>query len=677
MRSTWSSQAPGTRLPRALCLLVAVAAAVAAVLLPGGAAADQASQPASPEAGFIASGSFHSCAVLSGTVRCWGYGGDGALGYANTSSIGDDEAPAAAGPADLGAGRTAVAVAAGSVHTCALLDNGTVRCWGFGGDGRLGYGNVDSIGDDETPGSAGAVNIGAGRTAKAITAGSGHTCAILNDDTVRCWGFNLDGRLGYGHVDSIGDDEAPGSAAPVKLGAGRTAKAITAGGSHTCALLDNGGVRCWGFGGSGRLGYGKIADVGRTFDATPDTVGPVNLGAGRTATAITAGFGHTCAILDDGSVRCWGFGASGRLGYGNPDSIGDDELPGMVAPVNLGAGRTAQAIHAGSGSEHTCAVLDDGSVRCWGFGGFGQLGYGSSTTIGDDEPPGSVGPVALGPGRTATAISAGLQHTCARLDDMSVRCWGRGSTGRLGYCSEITIGDDEPPSSAGPVPLGQPGVPLPPACQIAAPAPPPPPPPPPADAQVPSPASPPASAPDDGLAAALAAQRARRARLRACLSAVSRRRTADRRRARLFAGSRSRIALLTADKRARRARAACLRREGRTPGRVSRFTAVAVGSGNIRLSFRVAGTDGAKQPAARGYRIKQSMRSIRTSRDFSRAASLCRGRCSFAVTRLDATVTLTITNLRRNRVYYYAIAALDNVSARIGPRSRTIRVRAR
>ncbi|MDP1849418.1 MAG: hypothetical protein Q8K79_16635, partial [Solirubrobacteraceae bacterium] len=433
------AQPIGRYAPRALLLLAILAAVLTATLLPGGAAADQASQPGSPDAGRIATGNFHSCAVVSGDVRCWGYGGDGALGYGNTASIGDDEAPDSVGPVFLGAGRTAVAVAAGSVHTCALLDNSTVRCWGFGANGRLGYGNTNTIGDDETPGSLPPVNLGPGRTAKAITAGGGHTCAILEDNTVRCWGFNLDGRLGIGSTDAVGDDEPAAAAPTVNLGPDRTARAIAAGGFHTCALLDNGAVRCWGYGGEGRLGYGKVADIGRAPDATPDTVGPVNLGDGRTATAITAGQGHTCAVLDDGAVRCWGVAASGRLGYGNSFDVGDNEQPGMVAPVDLGVGRTARAVHAGA--EHTCAVLDEGSVRCWGYGGFGHLGYGDVRAIGDNEPPAAVGPVNLGLG--AVAISGGQHHTCALLDDGSVRCWGRASNGRIGYCNETTIGDNE------------------------------------------------------------------------------------------------------------------------------------------------------------------------------------------------------------------------------------------
>ncbi|MBW3609710.1 MAG: hypothetical protein KY463_15495 [Actinobacteria bacterium] len=481
--------------------------------LPTGAAAEQASQPSSPLAGGLDAGRYHSCALLpSAGLRCWGYGGDGALGYASRITIGDDETPAAAGPVDVGAGRTVTAVSAGAVHTCALLDAGAVRCWGYGGDGALGYGNTASIGDDETPGSVAPVEIGSagiaaiaagtvhscallgdgtvrcwgfggegrlgygnvdnvghtpqgkpaalppvdvgGLRAKAIAAGNGHTCAVLDDGAVRCWGFNLDGRLGYGHTDSVGDNETPGAAGPVKFGPGTTAKAISAGGFHTCALLSDGGVSCWGFGGNGRLGYGNVDNVGRTPQTTPDIIGLVDLG-GRGAKAISAGYGHTCAILDDGTVRCWGYGALGRLGYGNSSAVGDDETPGSMEPVNLGPGRTAKAISAGF--EHTCALLDDGSVRCWGSASFGQLGYGDGPAIGDTEHPGSVGPVQLG-GRAATAISAGQYHTCARLDDGSVRCWGYGAHGRLGLCSQASVGDDEPPASVGPIDLGIPGM---------------------------------------------------------------------------------------------------------------------------------------------------------------------------------------------------------------------------
>jgi alpha-tubulin suppressor-like RCC1 family protein len=436
-------------LPRLLALVLPLSLIVSSFST--GALAEQAGS-AVPRfhGGLIDAGGLHGCAILdNGTVRCWGYAGAGQLGYGNPNHIGDDETPGSVGPVSLGTGRTARAITTALGHTCALLDNGAVRCWGWGASGRLGYGHTSNIGDDETPGSVGPVDLGPGRTARAIAAGGSHTCAILDNASVRCWGYGLGGQLGYGDTNHIGDDEAPGSVGPVNLGSGRTARAITAGSDHTCAILDNGSVRCWGHGGVGQLGYGNTHTIGD--NETPGSVGPVDLGPGRTARAIAAGGSHTCAILDNGSVRCWGLGGFGQLGYGDTNHIGDDEAPGSVGPVNLGPGRTARAITAGD--LHTCAVLDNGSVRCWGLGDTGRLGYGDTNHIGDDEAPGSVGPVDLGSGRTARAITAGGAHTCAILDNGSVRCWGDGGSGRLGYGNTHDIGDNEAPGSVGPVDL--------------------------------------------------------------------------------------------------------------------------------------------------------------------------------------------------------------------------------
>ncbi len=410
----------------------------------------------------LTAGAQHTCAVLaSGAVRCWGLGSDGRLGYGNTRTIGDDELPESVAPVDLGVGRIATEIAASGAspgaHTCAILDNGSVRCWGDGGSGQLGYGNTGDVGDNESPGSVAPVNLGPGRTAVAIAAGGFHTCAILDNHTVRCWGQNNEGQLGYGNTNNVGDNESPGSVGPVNLGAGRTAIAITAGTSHTCAILDNHTVRCWGNGTFGRLGYGNTRNVGRTD--TPASVGPVNLGEGRTALAITAGDAHTCAILDNRAVRCWGRQSGGALGYGNRLDVGDNEVPGSVGPVNLGAGRTATAITAGE--FHTCASLDNFTVRCWGLGASGRLGYGNQTAIGDNETPGSVGPVIIGSGRLVLAITAGREHTCVRVlaNGPGIVCWGEGQSGRLGYGNNRTIGDNETPASVGFVPVGnQPAV---------------------------------------------------------------------------------------------------------------------------------------------------------------------------------------------------------------------------
>jgi hypothetical protein len=315
---------------------VLAAALCAALLLPGGAVGEQAASKVHRVAsGSLDVGARDTCAVLdTGRERCWGDGSQGQLGYGNVDTIGDDETPDSAGPVDLGTGRTVSAISSGYNHTCAILDNGKVRCWGNNNNGELGYGNTDNVGDDETPASVGPVNLGPGRTAVEITGGADHNCAILDNGKVRCWGTNSSGQLGYPNTGEIGDNETPGSVGPVNLGAGRTAVAISAGDDHTCAVLDNGAVRCWGSNSDGQLGYPSTGNVGD--DETPDSLGPVDIGSGRTAVAIAAGALHACALLDHGAVRCWGHGNDGQLGYGSTDNIGDDETPGSVGPVSLG-----------------------------------------------------------------------------------------------------------------------------------------------------------------------------------------------------------------------------------------------------------------------------------------------------------------------------------------------------
>ena len=189
-----SSLARGPLRPALIVALLLLAVTAAAV--PGGSVAEEASEPGSPGAAAaqLDAGRNHSCAVLTtGGVRCWGFGGEGELGYGTPATVGDDETPGSAGPVFLGPGRTAASISAGNFHTCAELDDGNVRCWGFGRTAQLGNRRVDNIGDNESPGSVPVVNLGAGRSATAISAGGYHTCAILDDGTVRCWGYGQSG----------------------------------------------------------------------------------------------------------------------------------------------------------------------------------------------------------------------------------------------------------------------------------------------------------------------------------------------------------------------------------------------------------------------------------------------------------------------------------------------------
>ena len=139
-----------------------------------------------------------------------------------------------------------------------------------------------------------------------------------------------------------------------------------------------------------------------------------------THSTLVTGSAHTCAILDDGSVSCWGDNEYGQLGDGTTT---DRNTPTQTS--SLGTDRTAVAITAGA--YHTCAILDDGSASCWGYNGQGQLGDGTTNNRNTPTQTSS-----LGTDRTAVAITAGMYHTCAILDDGSGSCWGRNYEGQLG-----------------------------------------------------------------------------------------------------------------------------------------------------------------------------------------------------------------------------------------------------
>jgi len=292
---------------------------------------------------------------------------------------------------DFGSGRTAKAIASGSSHNCSILDDSTVKCWGDNYFGQLGLSNMSWIENnvDRIPLSYGlpteiplsydlpTVNLGTNRTAKALALGDrpGHSCALLVDDSVRCWGSNNRGQLGTGvkfnrdRPMDMGDNLGA-----VDLGFGQAARSITTGGSHTCAILaSDSSVKCWGYNDSGQLGIGDKLNRGNGKGQMGDFLPTVDLGSGRSAVSITAGERHTCAILDNGSVKCWGDNSYGQVN-GNrrnyyrlaPSDIGDDasEMGDNLPVVDIGAGRTALAISAGP--YHTCAVLNDSSIKCWG-----------------------------------------------------------------------------------------------------------------------------------------------------------------------------------------------------------------------------------------------------------------------------------------------------------------------
>ena len=330
----------------------------------------------------LSAGGGSTCAILdNASLQCWGSNAASKLGSGGGGSTPTE--------LDLGTGRTAVSSAIGFYTSCSILDDGSVKCWGQANGGSSGS----------------TISIGTGRVAVAVAVGFDHACAILDDASLICWGGNSAGQLGDG---TTTDSSTPAS---VALGAGRTAAAIAAGQAHTCAILDNASLMCWGSNSHGQLGDGTTTD-----SSSPASV---DVGSGRYAVALSGGRYHSCAILDDGSVKCWGYNGYGNLGIGSGSSTSSPS-----SNVDLGTGRTAVSI--ATGHYHTCVVLDDASLKCWGYGSNGELGDGS--TSGSNTPVS----VTFELGRSVLAIAHGSAHTCAMLDNMSVQCWGSNSAGQLG-----------------------------------------------------------------------------------------------------------------------------------------------------------------------------------------------------------------------------------------------------
>jgi len=342
----------------------------------------------------VSAGVYHSCALLSdGTAQCWGQNQTGQLGNGTaTNSSTPVSVVGISGAADI---------SSGGYHSCTRFPDGTLECWGLNDVGQLGNGTTAN---STTP-------VPVSGITNAITVSSGyiHTCALLPDGTVRCWGDNSYGELGDGTPvvppPLRGGASTAHASTPVMVVGITTAVAVTATtGFHTCAVLQNGTVRCWGDNSYGQLGNGSTID-----SSTPVLVSGIT-----TAVAVTGGDFHSCALLQDGTIRCWGLNFSGQLGDGTTTT--------SYTPVTVSG--IANAVSVVGGVVHTCALLPDGTARCWGDNTSGGLGNGSTTN--------SSIPVVVSGISTATAMTAGYADGCVLLQGGSVRCWGLNNYGQLG-----------------------------------------------------------------------------------------------------------------------------------------------------------------------------------------------------------------------------------------------------
>ena len=385
----------------------------------------------------LSAGNGYTCALLEDrSLRCWGRNDYGQLGDGTTENR--------RAPVPVSGISTAVAVSAGALHTCVYHSNNVIQCWGRNNYGQLGdnsttdrltpSGSVTTLKPDQITafndqtcvklgnvlrcwGGNGTGQLGDGTTdhrnlpvsvqgvsdAAQVSMGLDHACLRTTSGRVWCWG--------RGYYGQLGNNSNNDSSVPVQVQGITTAVDVSAGQYHSCAVLSDRSIKCWG-----RNGAGQLGDKTTTNRSTPVTVHNIN-----NALDVAAGYGYTCAIVDVPSisydnVKCWGVNNHGQLGNGTFTS---SLVPVSVSPLTRAATLSA-------GPSHACATRTAySSPKCWGENNYGQLGNNSTA---DSNVPVTLSLSYI------TMITAGKEHTCAvkRLNPRYIFCWGRNDKGQLG-----------------------------------------------------------------------------------------------------------------------------------------------------------------------------------------------------------------------------------------------------
>lgn len=396
-----------------------------------------------PKVASLAVSPSHSCAVFQdGAVRCWGRNDRGQLGYDDTEYRGDEIGEIATlAPVDLGMSASQVVV--GRNHSCALLADGTVKCWGGNQTGVVGAGHNAPIGT--LPGDMAALEpVDLGTTGvDRLVGGPHHNCAIFVDREVKCWGHNGYGQLGLDDEEDRGNDPGEMAALPLlDLGSDVVSK-LALGLHFTCAIIDGGAIKCWGENDYGQLGYDDRLNRGDD-PGEMALLQPLELGSSP-AVDVALGDYHACALFEDGTVKCWGVNDSGELGYGDITPRGDN--PGemaMLQAVYLGDTPSNPVSGLTAGFFNSCARFADGTAKCWGNNFSGQLGQGDTNHRGNNAGEMDVlGPIDLGnpAANPVDDLGVGYQYMCALFANDCVRCWGGNANGQLGYEDTETRGD--------------------------------------------------------------------------------------------------------------------------------------------------------------------------------------------------------------------------------------------
>lgn len=356
-------------------------------------------------------------------IDCWGYASEirvGLLGWFYLIPDGPDPRFYNLITIDLGAGNEAEALYGKFGNYCAkVLGVNELRCWGP----LFGSGDYHQAG--QAPHT---ISLSSAGQLVAFDVGPSNACALLNDGSVRCFGDNSHGQLGLGHTQKVSAPATFTSLSPVLLGTSFSATKIAVGEMHACAIAQNGQLKCWGSGAYGRTGLEESINRGITASQMGDNLPFVNLGTGQTASSVSAGYYYTCVILQSGQLKCFGDNISGQLGLEHNSDVGyaAGHMGDNLAAVNLGTGRSAVSVSCGY--THTCAILDDQSVKCWGATYSDRTdgktpGYDVGT-MGDNLNP------LVFPGNEGMAtLFGGTHNNCALSVSGAPNCWNSNSYG--------------------------------------------------------------------------------------------------------------------------------------------------------------------------------------------------------------------------------------------------------
>jgi alpha-tubulin suppressor-like RCC1 family protein len=290
-------------------------------------------------------------------------------------------------------------MAMAETFACARMKDGSARCWGANEAGELGDGTEEARSESTLVTKAAHV--------AAVAASGGHACALGADGTVVCWGAGEAGAVAATH-----------------------ASVIAVGARHACAIVDGGAVHCWGADDAGQVAGAsgvrgaveiaaggdatcvidadhRVACWGRVPGRAPTDVALARVEGLADVRDIAVGETHACAVRAYGGVACWGKNDEGELGDG---SFIDRSVPGDVVNLDAAAKRVVVGRH------HSCALLANGTVHCWGGNALSQLADGTKTH--------RATPALIQGAFDVTDLSAGGDASCVLFTDGSARCWG-------------------------------------------------------------------------------------------------------------------------------------------------------------------------------------------------------------------------------------------------------------